>query len=204
VQVLVGVAHLALKSPDPRRWKSALDLIRMQCEDLAETTQAFLAFVNRRGAEEVGSFRIADDVAQCVRLVEPLAKNRGVMLERRVEEDGAVSGERRMAVQAVVNLASNAVVACAASRGTVTITASRPAPCVCRLTVSDTGPGIPEPIRARLFRPFVTTGAATGGNGLGLFIVRQAVRDLGGSIKVRTSPEGTTIHLDLPRTEDGE
>ena len=39
------------------------------------------------------------------------------------------------------------------------------------------------------------------GHGLGLFLVRRAVVKLGGSIRVQTSPEGTTFHIDLPIVE---
>ncbi len=107
-----------------------------------------------------------------------------------------------MAIQAIVNLATNAIQACADQKGgEISITASRPRPEICRFTVADTGPGVPESVRARLFRPLVGTHGASGGTGLGLFIVRQAVLDLGGKITVKTSPVGSIFRLDLPAAE---
>ena len=122
-------------------------------------------------------------------------------LEHSVEGDGGVLGDSRLLVQALVNLASNAIRACAETKGRVRIEASSPTDGFCRFEVIDDGPGIPEAMRGRLFRPFSTGSAASGGNGLGLFIVRQSVRRLGGTIRVRTSPSGTTFVVDLPRAD---
>nr|MDJ0974683.1 ATP-binding protein [Planctomycetota bacterium] len=67
-----------------------------------------------------------------------------------------------------------------------------------RIEVEDNGPGIPGHLRRRIFRPFVTGDAKDGGRGVGLFIVRQAVRRLGGSIRVESGPKGTRFGIDLP------
>lgn len=68
------------------------------------------------------------------------------------------------------------------------------------LEVRDTGPGIPEELRASVFEPFVTTRAGQGGTGLGLAITRDIVRAHGGRIEVRPrEPHGTVMHVELPR-----
>ena len=99
--------------------------------------------------------------------------------------------------QAVVNLVSNAIRVCQ-NGGHVWLTASRPRPGTCRIEVRDDGPGVSEEVRGRLFRPFVGTEESSGGSGLGLFITRQSIRELGGAILMRTSPEGTVFRVDLP------
>lgn len=66
-----------------------------------------------------------------------------------------------------------------------------------RITVGDTGPGIPEAIRDRLFEPFVTHGKLEG-TGLGLAIVKAFTERQGGAVRFETSGEGTEFILDFP------
>jgi PAS domain S-box-containing protein len=66
-----------------------------------------------------------------------------------------------------------------------------------RMSVSDTGPGIPPEIRERIFLPFFTT--KTGGTGLGLAISYRIVRDHQGQLEVTSEPgAGTTFTIRLP------
>ena len=69
-----------------------------------------------------------------------------------------------------------------------------------RISVSDTGHGIPEAIRNRIFEPFFTTKPVGKGTGQGLAIVHSVVVDKhGGRVTVETAPGlGTTFHLFLP------
>jgi two-component system NtrC family sensor kinase len=70
-----------------------------------------------------------------------------------------------------------------------------------RLEVSDTGPGIPSEIQARIFEAFFTTKAAGEGTGLGLSLCRGIVEEHGGTIAVESMVgEGTTFVIDLPVT----
>jgi signal transduction histidine kinase len=69
------------------------------------------------------------------------------------------------------------------------------------ISVSDTGPGIPEEIEGRLFQSFVTAGKR-GGTGLGLAIVKKIVDEHGGRIEVRSSSAGTTFELTFPQVRD--
>ena len=192
-----GAAYLALGSQKPEDWRSALEGVQEQCTALSETMRSFLAFVRRRDDMELRSFRLSDAIEQASGLVAPLAHEHRVIVGTDVVEDGEVAGHLRLATQALVNLASNAIRACRGNGGEIVLVASRPRGTSCRLEVRDTGPGIPEDIRRRIFRPFATQGGQ-GGHGLGLFVVRQAVRQMGGRIRVRTSPRGTTFTIDLP------
>ncbi len=68
-----------------------------------------------------------------------------------------------------------------------------------RLSISDTGVGIPPERLGRIFNPFFTTKAPGEGTGLGLSVVHTVVKNAGGSIEVSSTPDrGTTFVIELP------
>jgi two-component system C4-dicarboxylate transport sensor histidine kinase DctB len=70
------------------------------------------------------------------------------------------------------------------------------------ISVTDSGPGIPEEIRAHLFEPFFTTKPQGKGLGLGLAISEQIVREFGGQLRAEPAPGGgARFIIDLPRAE---
>jgi two-component system, cell cycle sensor histidine kinase and response regulator CckA len=73
--------------------------------------------------------------------------------------------------------------------------------------VADNGPGIMPAVRARIFEPFYTTKPVGEGTGLGLFVTRNLVDALGGSITVGDAPEGGalfSVSLPTVRPADAE
>ncbi len=71
-----------------------------------------------------------------------------------------------------------------------------------RVTVADTGSGMPPEVLARAFDPFFTTKEVGKGTGLGLSQVYGFARQSGGAVEVESTPgQGTHVHLLLPRSE---
>ena len=72
-----------------------------------------------------------------------------------------------------------------------------------RLSVMDSGSGIPQAMLAKLCEPFFTTRHDEGGTGLGLAICRRVVASSAGRLAVRSSKEGTCFTIDFPIWNNG-
>ncbi len=132
----------------------------------------------------------------------PVAQEKGVALARSGEENLLpVSGDADRLEQVLINLVDNAVRYTPAG-GKITIAAQGEPDCV-RVTVRDTGPGIPENelplIWERFYKADKARQRAGAGSGLGLAIARQIVALHGGAIEVQSRPgEGTSFTFTLP------
>jgi len=70
--------------------------------------------------------------------------------------------------------------------------------------VKDDGPGIDAALRERIFQPFYTSKATGKGTGLGLYISRTLVTEMGGTIiALPSTPRGTIMRVTLPRARPG-
>jgi signal transduction histidine kinase len=96
--------------------------------------------------------------------------------------------------RALDNLILNAIQSCPPG-GSVTVDARRQDNSLL-LRVADTGAGISDELRERLFEPFVTGRAE--GTGLGLAIVREIARNHGGEARLVSSQPGATFEIEVP------
>ena len=111
-----------------------------------------------------------------------------------VPQDLTVEADREQLRRVLTNLTLNAFQATAQS---VRIGASLNDGSV-RITVTDDGPGLPEPVRENLFQPF-SGSSRIGGTGLGLTIARDLMRGHGGGVRlVETGEAGTVFEVELP------
>ncbi len=105
--------------------------------------------------------------------------------------------------QVIMNITNNAIHAMLADpdkkNGTLTIT-TKSLPDSINITISDTGTGMSEEVRSKIFDPFYTTKGVGQGTGLGLSIVYSIIELHKGSIAVTSELNiGTTFSIDLPK-----
>ena len=149
-------------------------------------------------------------VKEAVRLLQAtLPEN--IQVEKRITSENLyVMADPTHAHQVIVNLCTNAIYAMQANGGRLTVTLDRimlesansldlPAGAYCRLTVADTGCGMTEEVKKRIYEPFFTTKPIGQGSGMGLAVVHGIIAICGGALQVTTSPgEGTTVEAYFP------
>jgi two-component system, NtrC family, sensor histidine kinase KinB len=150
---------------------------------------------------ERGSVDLRELLAQVVKLFAPQARDKAVALDSLVPDtDLRVAGDRTKLGWALSNLLANAL-RYTPRGGRVQVTATSDASVV-RVSVSDTGPGIPPDQRDRIFERFEQSadGGELGVAGLGLAIVRDIVQAHGGRITLDSQlGRGSCFTVELPR-----
>ncbi len=208
-QLAAGVAHelgnplasidaqLQRAERDPAGAATAVPIVRKEVGRMGRMLRE-LVDLARRKRDKVGLAapnQIVDDV---VRLIEHDPRARNVELARDLAP--ALPGVRLVEdhlVQVLLNLGLNALDALGGA-GTITF-ATRVAGDRVEVRVSDTGPGVAREALARLFEPFHTTKPPGRGTGLGLFVSKRIIDELGGELELEaTGPTGTTFIIKLP------
>ena len=198
--VIMSYSALGRFTLDPNHPSfEALEQINVAAQRAAALTRQLLIFARR----EVVDPKIVD----LNQLVENVAK----LLHRVVGEDVIVSidlcsGTAPVTIdpvqceQLLMNLAVNARDAMPGG-GSLSIRTSVNEGSV-RVSVKDTGLGMPKEVQQRAFDPFFTTKDAGKGTGLGLSTCLAIVRGAGGTIEIQSEPSrGTTFHVELPRAD---
>jgi len=195
-----GSRRLLAGSADPNASKieAALDRAGEQALRAGQIIRRLRDFV-LRGESERQVESLAKLVEEAAALALVGARERGLSLKSALDPncDGVIA-DRVQIQQVLVNLLRNAMEAMADSPRRELTVASRPGPeGLVEVAVADTGPGLPEAVRVKLFQPFFTTKEA--GMGVGLSISRTIVEAHGGKLSAETNPEGgATFRLTLP------
>ena len=127
-----------------------------------------------------------------------LGIGQGLKLDIRVDDDADEAVIDKVQIQQVLlNLVRNAAEAMDGSAQRELSIATARAGGMVEISVADTGPGLPESVRARLFEPFVTT--KPNGMGIGLSVSRTIIEAHGGEIRAeRGAGGGTVFRLTVP------
>jgi PAS domain S-box-containing protein len=210
--IINGYSEFLLRSLPPGGEAQAdMEQIHQAGRRAAELTRQLLAFSRRQMLE----LRLLN--------LNEVIDGLGRMLRRIISEDihltvrtdptlGAVKADIAQIEQLIINLMLNARDAMPGGGALTLETANvelpaghvsthlpaHPGPHV-MLAVTDTGMGMDEAVRERMFEPFYTTKEVGKGTGLGLAVVYGIVQDFGGSMDVASAPgRGTTLRVYLP------
>ncbi len=192
-----------LSPDDPKQ--ETISKVLNDCWRLTHLLESFLAYA-RPGGEELSEIDLVFFLQRMIDRWRPRFSKVGITPITNFEEGiSKIRGDSRSLDRVFSNLINNAVDAMSEKGGTLAIKgemdSSIPGHKQVVIHVSDTGPGIPEDVKAHIFEPFMTTREK--GTGLGLAITKEIVNSHKGSISVESFTGGTVFTVRLP-AENGE
>ncbi len=126
------------------------------------------------------------------------AGGKNIEFTSEIEEIGPAHFDPEQLKKALINLIKNAVEA-TPDGGRMSLTAELRESTI-SISIWDNGPPIPDSVREKLGKPFVSAGKESG-TGIGLFVAFRIARDHGGKIEYESGESGTTFSFILPRPE---
>lgn len=202
LSVIVSASQMIMREEGvPEFVREMIERINAEAQRLSQMTRGILSFSSH---EEAGG---AADVNLTVEFVldflEYEAARRGVSLLRTLDHRlPVVRIDSNVLKQILINIIMNALQAMEPLGGRLLVESRTLNSAEVCIVISDTGPGIAAEALARIYEPYFTTKRPGEGTGLGLFVTRTLVENLGGRIEVSsTIGEGTSFTVILPAEE---
>jgi signal transduction histidine kinase len=171
--------------------------VRTGVNQMTDLIDSLLEFARTRESLSPTYASVVETVQRAMQAVRLHPRHQGTLIEVHSHGQNMAWFDPRKLERALYNLLLNACEAAPSSEGRVVVTVERSGPAV-TIAVSDNGPGIAEPIRDKLFHPFVSFGKENG-TGLGLTVVQKIVQDHGGQVlQERSSDDRTIFRITLP------
>ena len=205
--VIISEAQTALaRERTASEYRETVEGCLEAAQQMKRLTQSLLELARYDAGQEIlerQPFDLAERTGLCIDLVQPLARERGIQIQRDLSSI-TVWGDADRLAQVIVNLLNNAVFY-NRERGEIRVS-TRLDHKQAILTVTDSGPGIaPEDLPhvfERFYRADKSRGRAEGRSGLGLAISKAIMDAHGGSIDVTSQPGiGSTFTVRLPAGE---
>lgn len=212
IGTLLGVLTTEVAGPLTPKQKDLIARANLRCEEGVATVRRMLAIVSALGRrEEIGSIV---DIAGIIRNARTRYEEKGLeytlnFVVQMDDESVYVRGTEPALTEVLDALIENAF-KYTPSHGQVRLTLTvEPSAQLAHLYVADSGVGIPEGMREKVFEPFHRTASARsstrGGVGLGLSFVKAVVEALGGTVRAgKADLGGAQIDIQLPVAEPGE
>jgi len=205
LNAIMGFSQLLeLEASASREQQSASQIVRAgrHLLDLINEVLDVSSIEAGRLALSMEAVPVRDVVTEVLELMSPIALQHSVTVvaDRATDEPEHVRADRQRLKQVLVNLVANAVKYNRAG-GVVNVKFEPRPDAKVRVCVTDTGPGLTEEERSRLFTPFERLGADGSeieGTGLGLVLSLRLVEAMGGTLEVESEPgRGSTFWFEL-------
>ena len=204
----LAYAQLAMSNPSDQALQAkAVEKSFRSIQTATRIAQAMLGFSGAAGDDRVASIlQVLQSALDC--MGRDPSKDR-IRLSVKVNPEALVGIPPLALQQVLLNVLLNACTAMRKRGGDLEVSSIERADGTTMITISDTGPGIPDEIAGKIFQPFYSTqrsrgdqvdgDSSPGGSGLGLAICRRLVEESNGSIMVSSEADkGTTLTILLP------
>lgn len=187
------------QTPKEKRTSRKLEVLQEEVQRLAQTLEDFLRFT-RVERIDLRPTDINDVVAEVAEFVRPELDRANIqLLEQYAQGLPSCTADTRLLKQAILNIILNAQQAMPDGGDIIMRTSS--AGRHVAIEIIDTGHGIPENLRDKVFGPFFST--KKDGSGLGLVVTKRIVDQHGGEISFVSEPgKGTDFVIRVPRADE--
>lgn len=199
LSVITSAAQMILREDDvPEFVREMVARISSEAQRLSRMTRGLLNFSRQDEATEETDVNLA--VEFILDFLSYEAAKRGVTILRNLDYHlPAVRMDSNLLKQIMLNIIMNSLQAMEDSGGKLLVETFTPVKEEIGISIADTGPGIPEEAITKIFQPYFTTKKPGEGTGLGLFVTKTLVENMGGRIEVRSSHEtGTVFFVKFP------
>lgn len=204
---LVYLSRQALRANQVAEVGQFLEMAEQELTRVTHLTRQTLGFY--RGGQEPRPTQLSRQLEHLIKVFDSRMRNKDIEIDLEVRSEVEVFAVPSEVQQVFTNLLSNAIDA-VGLRGKIRLRVSRyqmrGGPGV-RVSVSDTGSGIPKAVAPRIFEPFFTTKKEVG-TGLGLWVSKDIIEKMGGRIQLRSSTNsfrhGTVFSVVVPVQARGE
>lgn len=165
-------------------------------ERLGRITAQLKSFA-RKAPAPTGSVRLAAAVANTLELLHGRIEAEAIDIRVEVPEGLRVRCDGHRLEQVLLNLCVNALDAMKSGPVKRLLMRAEPSDSSVRVSVADTGTGLPGAVLSRMFEPFFSTKPPGEGLGLGLVISSGILREFGSALRPSNLPEGASFEFDL-------
>jgi len=187
---------LQMKYPDSHALQEIADGINTYVERGAQLIEGLMQFSRKQTKKKYQPLNLADLIRETHQLIS-ISFDKMIDIRIRIPESIPVTGDHSELSQVLMNLFTNARDAMPEG-GELCIEAQKEGNRAV-VIISDTGAGMDKETQERCFDPFFTTKEVDKGTGLGLSTTYGIVKEHGGDIQVKSTPDqGTTFNISLP------
>jgi signal transduction histidine kinase len=187
--VMEGCRHIKSQISNSGHLVRYLQLMESGLVRIERVMRQMLDYARGSGVEpQLEEYDLKGIIKEISELAYPQMRKRKVELKLDCECSFNAICDRQLLSQALLNLLLNAVDACADRENPTIIVSLTDYEDLIQVGVGDSGVGIPENMREKIFTPFFTTKDPDKGTGLGLAMARQAIQQCGGDLQLDTQP----------------